>query len=141
MNLGNVHSKNKLYKTIRWFLHINGMAIFFLILSAVTSIESISAIIPSPKFSQQEILQSPNSDWSEKEFPFLVGIEAEEIEESKEDKKDGSSDKFSFNLSTSFLAKAHYTLEEEGFFSADCIASFLKVPLYLLFQNLRLHLS
>lgn len=140
MQLGSVYSEKKSFKTINRFLHVIGMAVLFLTFSSFSSIPAIAEIIPTSDNVQNSALQSSHSERLEKEALFLVALEAEELEESEEEKKDGSSDTFAFYASTNLSACQSRALIVA--FSPDSrLVPLPKVPLYLLFHNLRIHLS
>ncbi|WP_158856252.1 hypothetical protein [Lunatibacter salilacus] len=137
MRLGSIHAKNKLCKTVNGFLRLIGVAIIFLTVSSFASSTFISKIIATPEFEGQEKIQSPTPDISIFNSLFMVALEVEEVEESKEERHEGSTHSFIF-CSPSFITANNHLFFKEGFSAENRINPMLEIPLYILYRSLRI---
>ncbi|HSI78016.1 MAG TPA: hypothetical protein VK957_19105 [Lunatimonas sp.] len=137
MRLGSVQAKNKLCKTVNGFLRFFGVAILFLTVSAFASPTFISKIIATPEFEGQEKIESPTPDISNFNAHFMVALEVEEVEESKEERNEVSTHSFLF-CSPSYISANKQHFLKEDFSAENRITPMLKIPLYILFRSLRI---
>jgi hypothetical protein len=140
MQLGSLYSENWQGKNLSRFLHVVGMALYFLAFSSFLSLMPATENLSDPESLRQEKIQSLHSDLFETESHFGVGLEVEEVEESKEENKEVSSDSFIFCAPNCILAK-DYNFSDGERFSEIWKLSSSTIPLYILLQNLRFHLA
>lgn len=140
MNLGRLHSETRRCKSVQGFLHGIGVVVVFLSLLSFTSLSAITSVVQETGLHSQEKIQASSHGTSKSDHPILVRLEVEEIEESKEEKKDGPTELFTFR-SPSCIAANEHEFSEDDILVGDTSVPTPKAPLYLLFQKLRIPIS